>query len=66
MTPADTSSPIDLRISTLYRRQNGQDECAQRCAERHQQRRKGRQTTGPHQTELEGYREVLERHAKTR
>lgn len=57
----DTSSPtIELRIL-----QNGQNQCPQRCAQRHQQCRKGREAPSSNSTELEGYRQILDRHAET-
>lgn len=65
MFDADTSLPsIDLRISPD--RQNGSHFRPQRCAQRHQQRREGRQAPGHDPPQLQGHRQVLERHAEAR
>jgi len=47
-------------------RQNGQDFSSQRCAQRHQQRREVWKASSFDQTILQGYCQVLERHAEAR
>lgn len=54
---------FELRISS---RHHGQNQRVERCTQRHQQRRKSRQASSPHPTQLESHRQVLKRDAKTR
>lgn len=75
MLPKADEQPFLTQIPHLYQRsweshpinrQDGQNQCSERCAQFHQQRRKSWKATSPDPPKLESHCQVLDGHAEAR